>query len=63
MLKGVVKDAWLIIGDFNLIYRDNDKSNGCLNHRAMTRFRRTLNCLEVSEKPSGPLLGLIVINY
>jgi hypothetical protein len=48
-LKNVVKPAWLIIGDFNLIYRDQDKNNGRLNRRTMSRFRRAINHLEVRE--------------
>jgi hypothetical protein len=48
-LKDLAKPAWLILGDFNLIYMDQDKSNGRLNRRMMSHFRRTLNHLEVKE--------------
>lgn len=48
-LKNIATPAWLIIGDFNLIYRDEDKSNDRLNRRMMLRFRRALNHLEVKE--------------
>jgi hypothetical protein len=37
------------MGDFNLIYLGQDKSNGRLNWRMTTRFRRTLNHLEAHE--------------
>jgi hypothetical protein len=35
------KSAWLVLGDFNLIYMDQDKSNDSLDKRMMARFRRT----------------------
>jgi exonuclease III len=37
-LKQSVMSHWLLIGDFNLIYRDQDKNNGRLNRRLMLRF-------------------------
>lgn len=49
VLKQTAKPAWLILGDFNLIYRDEDKNNGHLNWRMMDRFRRALNHLQVKE--------------
>lgn len=45
----MVKPQWLIMGDFNLIYKDQDKNNGRLNRQLMLRFRRALNFLEVKE--------------
>jgi hypothetical protein len=48
-LKPVVGDNWLILGDYNLIYREQDKNAGSLNRRMMLRFRRALNYLEVKE--------------
>jgi exonuclease III len=48
-LKQSAHPHWLIMGDFNLIYQDHDKSNTRLNRRLMSRFRRTLNHLEVKE--------------
>lgn len=40
---------WMICGDFNLIYRDEDKNNGSVNRRMMGRFQRTLNDLALKE--------------
>lgn len=40
---------WLLLGDFNLIYKDEDKSNDRLNRGLMNRFRRALNHLQVKE--------------
>jgi hypothetical protein len=34
---------WLIAGDFNLIYKEEDKSNGNLDRAMIGRFRRWLN--------------------
>jgi len=44
-----VGDKWLVIGDFNLIVTDEDKSNNNLNRRLMGEFRSTLNYLELKE--------------
>lgn len=40
---------WLILGDFNLIYRARDKNNRNLNLRLMRRFRTTLEFCELKE--------------
>jgi exonuclease III len=48
-LKDQAKLAWLIVGEFNMIYLDQDKSNDRLDRRMMSRSRRTLNHLEVKE--------------
>jgi hypothetical protein len=48
-LKNSVKPQWLLIGDFNLIYKSQDKNNGRLNTDLMLKFRRALNHLEVKE--------------
>jgi hypothetical protein len=37
------------MGDFNMIYKEQDKTNGRLNRRLMSRFRRALNYMEVKE--------------
>jgi hypothetical protein len=31
---------WLVLGDFNVIYKDHDKNNGRLNRRLMLRFTK-----------------------
>jgi endonuclease/exonuclease/phosphatase family metal-dependent hydrolase len=33
---------WVLCGDFNMIYRDEDKNNDNLHHRMMAHFRRFL---------------------
>ena len=40
---------WLLCGDFNLIYREEDKNNSNLNRRMMGRFRRAINDLALKE--------------
>jgi endonuclease/exonuclease/phosphatase family metal-dependent hydrolase len=37
------------MGDFNLIYMDQDKNNRRLNRQMMTSFRRALDHMEVKE--------------
>jgi hypothetical protein len=37
------------LGDFNLIYMEQDKSNDSLDKRMMAQFRRTFNQMEVRE--------------
>lgn len=48
-LKSIAQDAWLVAGDFNLIYKEQDKNNDHLNRRMMLRFRRALNHMAVKE--------------
>jgi exonuclease III len=40
---------WALCGDFNMIYRDEDKNNGNLNCRMIGRFSRFLNDCELKE--------------
>jgi exonuclease III len=42
---------WLVVGDFNLIYKEEDKNNSNLNRAMMGRFRRWINDMEVMEIP------------
>lgn len=42
-------DKWLVLGEFNLIYRACDKSNCNINHRRMAQFRDTLNDRKLKE--------------
>ena len=41
----------MIAGDFNLIYKDEDKNNDNLNRAMMGRFRRFINDLALKEIP------------
>ena len=43
--------AWLVAGDFNLIYKDEDKNNSNLNRATMERFRKWINDMVVSKLP------------
>jgi hypothetical protein len=40
---------WLLLGDFNLIYKEEDKNNNRFNRNLILRFRRAINHLEVQE--------------
>lgn len=42
-------DRWMILGDFNLIYRSTQKNNNRINHRLMNSFRWVLDELELKE--------------
>jgi hypothetical protein len=42
---------WAIIGDFNLILNDEDKSNNNLNRSLMGRFRKVVNDLSLINLP------------
>jgi exonuclease III len=41
--------VWLLLGNFNLIYRSCDKSNTRINRRLMQSFRAMLNELEMKD--------------
>ena len=40
---------WLLLGDFNLIYRARDKNNRNLNQSRMRQFRAALNSCKLRE--------------
>lgn len=42
-------NRWLILGDFNLIYQEEDKNNSNLNRRLMGAFRAAINHLHLKE--------------
>jgi exonuclease III len=51
-LRGIRADCegpWMLCGDFNTIYLDDDKNNGNLDRRMMGRFRRLINDLALKE--------------
>jgi endonuclease/exonuclease/phosphatase family metal-dependent hydrolase len=51
-IKQIKQDGdrkWLLLGDFNLIYRASNKSNGQINRRLMSSFRWILDDLELKE--------------
>ena len=42
---------WMVAGDFNLIYRDEDKNNSNVNRAMMGRFKRWIDDMVVNELP------------
>lgn len=42
---------WVLVGDFNLIYKDEDKNNANYNRALMGRFRRFINDLALKDIP------------
>lgn len=53
-LSQLMLPRWMMLGDFNMIYRANDKSNNNLNLRMMGRFRAAIEDMELID---FPLLG------
>jgi hypothetical protein len=51
LIRSQCLGSWMIGGDFNLIYRAEDKSNDNLDRAMMGRFRRLLNDLLLKELP------------
>jgi hypothetical protein len=51
LIRSQCLGPWMIGGDFNLIYRAEDKSNDNLDRAMMGRFRRLLNDLLLNELP------------
>uniref|UniRef100_A0A0A9DT92 Endonuclease/exonuclease/phosphatase domain-containing protein n=1 Tax=Arundo donax TaxID=35708 RepID=A0A0A9DT92_ARUDO len=49
MVRSLCAGPWLIAGDFNLIYRSEDKNNANLDRAMMGRFRHLLNDVELNE--------------
>lgn len=47
-LKQFMHPAWLLLGDFNLIYRVQDKNNNRVNLVLLNAFRRTIVKLQVT---------------
>lgn len=48
-IRNARSGPWVVAGDFNLIYQDQDKNNANLNRRMMGRFRRAINDLSLHE--------------
>ena len=50
-IRVTCQGPWMIAGDFNLIYKDEDKNNVNYNRAMMGRFRRFINDLALKEIP------------
>jgi hypothetical protein len=48
-LKQVASNRWLLLGDFNLIYRASDKSKGQVNNRIMNSCQLLLDEIEMKK--------------
>jgi hypothetical protein len=46
-LKSTMQPEWIILRDFNLIYRAQDKSNNRINLGMINRFRNTIDDLQL----------------
>lgn len=47
-LRQQVLPAWLLLGDFNLIYRAQDKNNSGINLSMLNNFKYTIDNLELA---------------
>jgi exonuclease III len=50
-IRAACPGPWMFAGDFNLIYKDEDKNNANFNRAMMGRFRRFINDLTLKEIP------------
>jgi len=50
-IRAACPGPWMIAGDFNLIYKDEDKNNANYNRAMMGRFRRFINDMALKEVP------------
>uniref|UniRef100_A0A0A9ANQ6 Endonuclease/exonuclease/phosphatase domain-containing protein n=1 Tax=Arundo donax TaxID=35708 RepID=A0A0A9ANQ6_ARUDO len=48
-LQQAMHNRWMLLGDFNLIYRTSDKSNGRVNRRLMASFKAVIDDLKLKE--------------
>jgi exonuclease III len=53
-VRSLCNGPWMLAGDFNMIYKPEDKNNNNVNWALMGRFSRFVNDLELKEIP---LLG------
>jgi hypothetical protein len=44
-IRALCTGPWLVLGDFNLILREEEKNNNNLDHAMMGRFRKWANDL------------------
>lgn len=50
-VRAVCQGPWLVLGDYNLIVKAEDKNNGNLNRAMMGRFRRLINDMVLHDLP------------
>jgi exonuclease III len=50
-IRGACNGPWILVGDFNLIYKDEDKNNSNYNRAMMGQFRRFIDDLALKEIP------------
>jgi endonuclease/exonuclease/phosphatase family metal-dependent hydrolase len=48
-LRSLCSGPWLLTGDFNMIYRAEDKNNNRLNRQLMGQFRHFINEADLKE--------------
>jgi hypothetical protein len=58
-VRSVCLGPWMVAGDFNLIYKDEDKNNSNYNRAMMGRFRRFINDLALRDPSSWQAIHLV----
>jgi exonuclease III len=58
-VRSVCLGSWMVAGDFNLIYKDEDKNNSNYNRAMMGRFRRFINDLALRDPSSWQAIHLV----
>jgi hypothetical protein len=48
-IRAACSGPWILVGDFNLIYKDEDKSNSNYNRAMMGHFRKLIDDLALKE--------------
>jgi hypothetical protein len=64
-VRSVCLRPWMVAGDFNLIYKDEDKNNSNYSREMRRRFRRFINDLALKERYlfiAGSSLGRMSMN-
>ena len=50
-LQSSLSDAWVVLGDFNLIRSPDDRSNGNFNHQEAGWFNDAIEAMDLQELP------------
>jgi hypothetical protein len=50
-IRDVCVGPWLLCGDFNMIFKPEDKNNSNINRTLMGNFRSLINSIEPKEIP------------
>jgi exonuclease III len=60
-IRATHQGGWIVTEDFNMIYQAADKNNPNVSRRAMGRFRRALDDMELRELPASDRSSLHLV--